>query len=77
MLKYKLDPRWYILELADKDLKAVIFKENMVTMFEQKRNPGIEMKIRKKNQMENLELKRMISKMKIKVHCIGLIDFRE
>lgn len=48
MLKYKLDPRWYILELADKDLKAVIFKENMVTMIEQKRNPGIEMKIRKK-----------------------------
>lgn len=48
MLKYKLDPRWYILELADKDLKAVIFKENMVTMIEQKRNPGIEMKIRNK-----------------------------
>lgn len=47
-------------------------------MIEQKRNPGKEMKIRKKkNQMENLELKRMISKMKIKVHCIGLIDFRE
>lgn len=50
MLKYKLDPRWYILGLADKDLKAVIFKENMVTMIEQKRNPGIEMKIRKKKQ---------------------------